>query len=154
MRVHHYYVLGLLLGLGCRGGVAPATVEPGGGSGPTGVGASGSGAGPGIGPGGSGSEPTGLEGTVLRGPTRPVCRVDNPCTAPFSATFEVWQGERVVARFQSDSEGHFLIHLAPGTYTVAPDASAGILARSQVHEVTVGPDGLTHVEWEFDTGIR
>jgi hypothetical protein len=65
----------------------------------------------------------------------------------------VRQGERVVARFQSDSEGRFLIHLAPGIYTVAPDATAGIMVRSQVHEVTVGPDGLTHVEWEFDTGI-
>jgi hypothetical protein len=153
MRVHHpYAVLVVLLGLGCGSGVPLATVEPG--SGPPGVGPGGSGAGPARGPGGSESEATGLEGTALRGPTRPVCRVDNPCIAPFSATFEVWQGERVVARFQSDADGHFLIHLAPGVYTVVPDASAGILARSQVHEVTVGPDGLTHVEWEFDTGIR
>jgi hypothetical protein len=98
--------------------------------------------------------PTGLEGVARRGPTLPICQVDKSCDAPFSARFEVWQGERVVARFESDSAGHFLIHIAPGTYTVVPDASVGILARSQVHEVTVGPRGLTHVELNFDTGIR
>lgn len=75
-------------------------------------------------------------------------------SAPFSASFDVRQGERVVARFQSDAAGRFLVPLAPGTYTVVPDASAPLLARSQVHEVTVGPSGLTHVEWDFDTGIR
>jgi hypothetical protein len=132
MRVHDRYLSTLLvLGLGCGGGAAPAAVEPG----------------------GAVSGPTGLEGTARRGPTRPVCRVDKPCDAPFSASFEVRQGERVVARFQSNSAGHFLVHLPPGTYTVAPDASAGVLARSQIHEVTVGPSGLTHVELEFDTGI-
>jgi hypothetical protein len=133
MRVHHHYVSTLLvLGLGCGSGAAPATVEPS----------------------GVGSEPTGLEGTAHRGPMRPVCQVDNPCNAPFSATFEVWQAERVVARFRSDSTGHFLVHLVPGAYTVVPDASVGILIRSQVHEVTIRPSGLTHVVLDFDTGIR
>jgi hypothetical protein len=122
----------LLLGLGCSSGATPAAVEPQGG----------------------GSAPTGLEGTAYRGPTLPVCRVDQPCNAPLSAGFEVWQGKRVVARFHSDSAGHFLIHLSPGTYTVAPDSSVGILIRSQAQKVTVGPSGLTHVEFEFDTGIR
>jgi len=133
MRVHHRYLSTLLvLGFGCGSGAVPATVEPG--------------------AGGSGA--TGLEGTAHRSPTRPVCQVDHPCNAPFSASFEVRQGERVVARFQSDSDGHFLVQLSPGTYAVVPEAWAGPLARSQVHEVTVGPSGLTHVELDFDTGIR
>jgi hypothetical protein len=147
MRVHHRYLPALfVLALGCQSGATPAAVEPdGGGSTPTGEGST---------PTGEGSTPTGLEGTAYRSPTRPVCQVDNPCNAPFSASFEVRQGERVVARFQSDSDGNFLVHLPPGTYTVVPDASAPLLARSQVHEVTVGPSGLTHVELDFDTGIR
>jgi hypothetical protein len=66
----------------------------------------------------------------------------------------VWQSEQVMARFQSDAAGHFLVLLPPGTYAVVPDASAPALARSQVHTVTVGPNGLTHVDLTFDTGIR
>jgi hypothetical protein len=132
MRIHHRYVSTLLvMGLGCGSGATPPAVEPEGG----------------------GSAPTGLIGTAYRGPTRPVCPVDK-CDAPFSAGFEVWQGERVVARFQSDSAGRFLIHLPPGTYKVVPDESAGILVRSQVHEVSVEPSGLTQVEFNFDSGIR
>jgi hypothetical protein len=131
MTVHQRYVSTLLaLSLGCGSGPGPAPVESD-----------------------SGSGPTGLEGTVHRGPTRAVCRVDNPCIAPFSATFELWQGERVVGRFRSDSAGHFLVHLAPGSYTVVPDSSVGILMRSQVHKVTVGARGLTHIDLSYDTGI-
>jgi hypothetical protein len=105
-------------------------------------------------PEGRDSVSTGIKGTAYRNPTRPVCEVDSPCNAPFSAGFEVWQNELVVTRFQSDSAGHFLVHLAPGRYTVALDSTSAILMRSQVHEVLVQSAGLTHVEWEFDTGIR
>lgn len=139
MRFYRWYMAALFaLALGCGAGAAPADLEPGGGPAPT----------------DAGSASTGLEGTAHRSPTRPVCQLDEPCSAPFSASFEVQQGERVVARFQSDAEGHFLVPLAPGTYRVVPDASAPLLARSQAHEVTVGPSGLTHVDWDFDTGIR
>jgi hypothetical protein len=119
--------------LSCRSGTAPDRIQQ---------------------PGGGVVSSTGLEGTMLRGPTRPVCQVDQPCTAPFTSGFQVLQGGRIVARFQSDSAGHFLIHLPPGTYHVSPDESAPLLARADAHEVTVGPSGLTHVNLEFDTGIR
>ncbi len=98
---------------------------------------------------------TGLEGVVRRGPIQPVCRPELPCDAPFSARFDVRAGERVVARFTSDSAGRFVVSLAPGPYTVVPDASAALLGAAwQTHAVTVDPTGLTHVELEFDTGIR
>ena len=133
MSIHHWYLWALLASSsGCKSGATPAAVEPQGG----------------------GSAPTGLEGTAYRSPTRPVCLVDQPCNAPLSAGFEVWQHERMVARFRSDSAGRFLVHLSPGTYTVVPNSSVGVLIRSQVHEVIVGPSGLTHVELDFDTGIR
>lgn len=145
MRVHRRYTTALFaLALGCGAGATPAAVDPDGvGPAPTGGGS-----------GGGGSVSTGLEGIASRSPTRPVCQINEPCSAPFSARFEVRQGERVVARFESDAAGHFMVHLAPGTYTVVPDESAPLLARSQGHEVTVGPSGLTRVELDFDTGIR
>lgn len=91
---------------------------------------------------------------MLRGPTRPVCLVDQSCTAPFRSGFQVLRGGQIVARFQSDSLGHFQVLLPPGTYIVSPDESAPLLTRADAHEVTVGPRGLTHVDLEFDTGIR
>jgi hypothetical protein len=125
-------VLVTVLALGCRSNTAPERPTPGGGL----------------------VSSTGLEGTMRRGPTRPVCQVDQPCSAPFTAGFEILQGAQVIARFQSDAEGHFVIHLPPGSYMVAPDESAPVLARADAHEVTVGSSGLTHVDLEFDTGIR
>jgi hypothetical protein len=99
---------------------------------------------------------TGLAGTVVRGPVRPVCQVDVPCDAPFSASFTVQQGNRmVVASFRSDSQGHFESRLPPGRYLVVPGSDAPImLPTAQAKEVEVGPRGLTPVLLQFDTGIR
>ena len=103
-------------------------------------------------PGAGGLDRTGLEGTARRGPIQPVCREGEPCDAPLQAEFTLRQDGRVVAHFASDSSGHFLVHAAPGTYTVVPDQPIGIVP--QTPEVVVGTEGLTHVELTFDTGIR
>jgi hypothetical protein len=102
------------------------------------------------------STTTGLTGVVMRGPVTPVCRVDVPCDAPFSATFTVEQDGRRVAQFQSDAAGQFTIYLKPGAYTVVPAADAPIIGASfQRKSVTVADNGmLTVVRLTFDTGIR
>jgi hypothetical protein len=102
------------------------------------------------------SPTTGLTGVVVRGPITPVCRVDVPCDAPFSAGFTVQRDGRRVAEFQSDAAGLFTVFLAPGAYTVVPNTDAGIISpASQVKSVTVGDTGmLTVVRLMFDTGIR
>jgi hypothetical protein len=98
---------------------------------------------------------TGLSGVVLRGPTSPVCRVDVPCAAPFSASFTAEQSGRPVAAFHSDGDGRFTVALAPGDYTVIPSADAPIRSpQSQAKAVQVRPSGFTAVQLEFDTGIR
>jgi hypothetical protein len=98
---------------------------------------------------------TGLIGIVVRGPVQPVCQPQTPCDAPFGAGFTVEQNGRVVAAFRSDAQGHFQVHLAPGTYLVVPGSDAPIISPSgQAKSVVVGPDGLTSVRLEFDTGIR
>ena len=104
----------------------------------------------------SGPSPaTGLTGTVVRGPITPVCRVDVPCDAPFSAGFTVQRSGRVVAQFRSDADGHFTVSLDPGAYTVVPDADAPIfMPVRQSRPVTVGDMGVTVVRLTFDTGIR
>lgn len=103
-------------------------------------------------PSARGLDKTGLEGTARRGPVEPVCREGDPCDAPFQAGLTLQQDGRVVARFASDSTGHFLVYTAPGTYGVVPDEPVGI--GPQTPEVIVGAEGLTHVALTFDTGIR
>jgi len=99
---------------------------------------------------------TGLTGVVLRGPVTPVCRVDVPCDAPFSASFIVQRSGRTVAQFQSDMSGQFTVFLPPGVYTVIPNSDTPIIApSSQAKQVTVENTGtLTTVRLTFDTGIR
>ncbi len=106
--------------------------------------------------GSSPSSTTGLTGVVMRGPVTPVCRVDVPCDAPFSASFMVEQDGRRIAQFQSDAAGQFTVYLKPGAYMVVPAADAPIIGASlQRKSVTVADDGmLTVVRLTFDTGIR
>jgi hypothetical protein len=98
---------------------------------------------------------TGLAGVVRRGPVTPVCALNLPCDAPFSATFAVRQGDRTVATFRSDTQGRFETRLSPGTYVVVPGSNAPIISpASQAKQVEVAPNGLTNVVLQFDTGIR
>lgn len=92
----------------------------------------------------------------MRGPITPVCRIDVPCDAPFSAGFTVLRAGRRVAQFQSDSAGQFNVYLDPGAYTVVPNADAPLISpAAQAKSVTVGDTGLlTLVRLTFDTGIR
>ena len=86
----------------------------------------------------------------------PVCRIDVPCDAPFSAGFTVQRAGRQVGQFQSDSAGQFTVQLDPGVYTVIPRADAPLISpTSQAKSVTVADTGqLTSVRLTFDTGIR
>lgn len=99
---------------------------------------------------------TGLAGTVVRGPTQPVCRQDDPCEdEPFAALFQVRRAGVIVAQFQSDEAGEFSVALAPGDYIVVPDSTAPILfPEQQSKDVNVGPIGFTEIVLTFDTGIR
>src|SRR5207248_4086002 len=84
------------------------------------------------------SATTGLTGIVTRGPVTPVCRVDVPCDAPFSASFTVRQNARQVAQFRSDASGQFTVFLNPGPYIVVPSADAPIISpERQTKSVTV-----------------
>jgi len=105
---------------------------------------------------GNGTPPgTALDLLVVRGPVTPVCQIDEPCDAPFSAQFLVQQNGREVTQFTTDSAGHALVSLAAGAYTVVPGPNTPIIApQSQRRAVTVRPEGITMDTLRFDTGIR
>ena len=103
------------------------------------------------------SEETGVQGQVLRGPVVPGPVTEGQADEePFSASFHVLDGRKVeTAQFRSDKEGRFRVVLAPGEYTIIPDASAPILFPTrQTKTVRAPAEGFAEVVLRFDTGIR
>ena len=102
---------------------------------------------------------SGIDGTVLAGPTCPVDRPESPCPdrpladAPIQVTPA---GGGNATTVQSDSEGHFRVALAPGEYMVTPLPlnSVGLPAPGQAVQVLVQAGELTNVTLTYDTGIR
>lgn len=98
---------------------------------------------------------TGLQGTITRSPSQPVCFENDPCEEPFAGDFEVLHFDFVVATFHSAADGSYRVALAPGNYTVRPEPDVPILSpTSQTWAVTVEPGGWTTADLVFDTGIR
>jgi hypothetical protein len=98
---------------------------------------------------------SGLSGKVERGPTMPVCRAGESCSAPVvGAVLRFSRGGTVVAHTRTRTGGRYSIRLAPGVYSVsirpAPRIGTGLRPRSV--RVRLGIVG--HVDFMLDTGIR
>ena len=98
---------------------------------------------------------SGIEGQGLVGPMCPVMREGEPCPdQPFQATITILNPNgKEVARVESDAQGHFLVDLEPGTYTLRPEPGEGI-AHASEQSVTVGEGQFTQVVVSYDSGIR
>ncbi len=104
-----------------------------------------------------GANATGITGQVLWGPIVPGPEAPGQVNeAPFSAFFSVLDAaDNAVARFESDDDGNFTVLLAPGEYTIVPDASTPMPNPEQQRKsVTVPASGFAEVVLRFDTGIR
>lgn len=97
----------------------------------------------------------GLHGTVSRGPTAPVCRVNVPCSAPAVGAVLVFSRRgQVAARVRAGVGGRYSVQLEPGYYTVAIGAVSRVgfgLRPNRVH-VAAGVDAK--LDFSVDTGIR
>jgi hypothetical protein len=69
-------------------------------------------------------------------------------------SFEVRQGDRVIASFQTNEQGHFRQALAPGHYTVVRKDWKSAVGSYGPFEVVVSQGEMTAVEWKCDTGLR
>ena len=104
-----------------------------------------------------GANATGITGQVLMGPIVPGPEVPGQINeAPLSALFNVLNSAgNAAARFKSDDNGNFTVLLAPGDYTIVPDASAPLPYPEQQQQfATVPENGFADVILRFDTGIR
>ena len=99
---------------------------------------------------------TGIEGTITvspvqGGPTRQGVSDSRPLA---NITFEVKQGDRVIASFQTDEQGHFEQTLEPGNYTISRKDWKSAVGSYGPFEVSVSRGKMTAVQWSCDTGLR
>ena len=97
---------------------------------------------------------TGLRGKVMRGPTQPVCRVNDPCEEPARGVRLVfYRSGKVVARATTNQKGWYRVTLRPGRYTVGtqnPRVSRNLSPKT----ATVPTSSVRRVDFDIDTEIR
>ena len=101
-----------------------------------------------------GGTETGLKGKVMRGPTQPVCRVDEPCEEPARGVRLVFsRSGKVVARAKTDQKGWYRVTLRPGRYAVST-ANPQVARRFTPKSARVPNASVRRVDFDIDTGIR
>ena len=101
-----------------------------------------------------GGTATGLRGKVMRGPTQPVCRVNEPCEEPAPGVRLVfYRSGKIVARATTNQNGWYRVTLRPGRYTVGtqnPRVSKNLTPKT----TTVPTGSVRRVDFDIDTGLR
>jgi hypothetical protein len=99
--------------------------------------------------------PSGLRGTVTRGPISPVCAAEQPCTEPARSVILVFSlAGRIAGRTTTDAAGRYRIRLAPGRYRVSRTTQTPIGRGLAPDHALVVPSRFTRVDFSIDTGIR
>ena len=94
---------------------------------------------------------SGVRGVVMRGPIHPVCRAEEPCTAPAKKIVLHFAGRYTSGWTKTDLQGRYSLALQPGTYAVQiPSARFGYRPRG----VTVRASRVAVLNITIDTGIR
>jgi hypothetical protein len=99
---------------------------------------------------------SGIEGTVMIGPSCPVQRLNDPnCNdRPYQGVIHVTGGDKTqVAQFQADANGKFKLELEPGNYTLKPQ-TMNLIARASDQDVTVAAGTFATVSIRYDSGLR
>ena len=111
-------------------------------------------------PGESPVAPSGIQGTVVLGPTcvtgaSPGEDAPVPCLTPYSAQLVVLDSEnKVVARVTSGADGTFSVEVDPGEYVVTPATGSDSYPIANPVSVVVSAGQFAQVEINYDTGIR
>jgi hypothetical protein len=94
---------------------------------------------------------SGLYGVVTRGPTKPVCQVRMPCTAPYGHASLVFMRLGVTRKVTADAKGAYRISLSPGRWSLHVQ---GARFAWTPRAVTVPSGRYAKVNVSVDTGIR
>ena len=96
---------------------------------------------------------SGLRGTVVRGPTLPVCRAGTACSAPAMRVVLVFRRNGREARTRTDAKGRYRVALVPGVWSVGL-TSTGVGSGLTPRRVRVVAGRVRVVDLSIDTGIR
>jgi hypothetical protein len=98
---------------------------------------------------------SGIQGTVLLGPTCPVEQAgQSPCVTPYPGVLVITDtDEHQVARITAGGDGRFRLALAPGDYVILPEPGDPF-PQAQPIDVTVVPGQFADVQVNYDSGIR
>lgn len=103
---------------------------------------------------GSATNASGLYGTVREGPTKPVCRVNEPCDRPAAnLRLRFVRSGMTVAAVRTDGRGRYRVTLRPGRYAVRL-TPGGLGSLVEPRQVTVPAARYSRVNFYRDTGIR
>ncbi len=98
---------------------------------------------------------TGVEGEIRIGPGPGPTRLGVPNTRPLADTvFVVKQEEKIVASFQTDTEGRFQLSLPPGKYRVSKKDWDGRIGSFGPFDIEIGAGQIKKVQWECDSGMH
>jgi hypothetical protein len=97
----------------------------------------------------------GIFGTVHRGPTCPVERVDSPCPPqPWSGVVRATAEDGHTFEASTDGDGNYTLSVPAGPYTVVALTDAGMFPTGVPTDAVVGNGARIRVDLEVDTGIR
>ena len=102
----------------------------------------------------AGASRSGLRGTVMRGPTAPVCRTGMPCSAPAVRTVLVFRRAGHVVRATTDAKGRYRVALSPGSWTVSLAHRTRLGRGIAPTRTRVAAGVFRTVDLSIDTGIR
>jgi len=97
---------------------------------------------------------SGLQGTVTKGPTTPVCRQDEPCTAPARVTLLFQRPGRAAVKVGTTALGTYRAILPAGYYTVKIAGRTGLIPTIHPRRVHVRVGHVDRLDFDIDTGIR
>jgi hypothetical protein len=96
----------------------------------------------------------GLYGLVTRGPTKPVCSSDEPCSEPAAGIkLRFLRRTTLVATAVTDARGRYRLRLPRGVYSVRVAGARPIGAGVQPASVRVRASWRRQ-NFDIDTGIR
>jgi hypothetical protein len=100
------------------------------------------------------SQPSGLHGTVYRGPITPVCRAGIPCDAPApDVVLSFVRRNGSVVRTKTAHDGSYRVLLPAAVYTVKTE-SKRYRTPLQPARVKVRTGRVDRIDFFIDTGIR
>jgi hypothetical protein len=96
---------------------------------------------------------SGLYGTVMRGPTRPVCSTEEPCSEPAAGVTLMFARGGVTTKAVTDAKGHYRVRLSPGLYVIS--VGARVTLGNRIEPKTARVRAAWHRQnFDIDTGIR